>query len=35
MDEYCRKNPLKGVLDGSIDFASEMTNGEFFKEQKK
>jgi hypothetical protein len=35
MDEYCRKNSLKGILDGSMDFTSEMTNGEFFKEQKK
>jgi hypothetical protein len=35
MDEYCRKNALKGVYDGSVDFANEMTNGEFRKAQKK
>ena len=35
MDEYCRKNALKGILEGSLSFADEMTNGEFGKAQQK
>lgn len=35
MDEYCRKNPLKGLVEGSHDFADEMTDGAFKKSQRK
>ncbi len=35
MDEYCRKNPLKGIVEGSVDFSDEMTDGVFKKLQRK
>jgi hypothetical protein len=30
-DKYCRDNPLRQVVEGSIKFADEMTNGLYSK----
>ena len=35
MDAYCQKNPLEGVMPGSLAFANEMSNGDFNKAYKK
>jgi hypothetical protein len=31
MDNYCTKNPLKSVVQGSIELMNERTNGRFSK----
>ncbi len=35
MDNYCKNNPLKGVVIGAFDFANEMTNDEYRKKHPK
>ena len=35
MDNYCKNNPLKGVVTGAFDFANEMTNDEYRKKHPK
>lgn len=35
MDIYCQKNPLTTPLRGTLDFADEMTDGEFSRRYHK
>jgi hypothetical protein len=35
MDQYCKKNPVSGVLQGTYAFADEMTGGKFSIRIKK
>ncbi len=35
MDQYCKKNPVSGILQGTYAFADEMTNGKFSIKIKK